>query len=122
MDDGKGADEIGKHTKAYRETAPEMMAELMREWLQKRSLNERAKIRLKMKAILDFHSVDTEYPKQPAMPAPGRGPVGRAVPAFAEPMDPVAPAMGGFQERMGGPGAVRPIPGAEPVNNDDILG
>jgi len=41
---------------------PEYMAELTQQFESKKALAERAKIRLKMKAVLDILSVDTEYP------------------------------------------------------------
>jgi hypothetical protein len=44
------------------EKAPEMMAELTRSFQYNKDLNQRAKIRLQMKAVLDMLSVDTTYP------------------------------------------------------------
>lgn len=42
--------------------SPDMMFELTQQFIAKKSLNDRAKLRLQMKAILDFISVNTEYP------------------------------------------------------------
>lgn len=61
---------IAEHVASFLDGAPEMMAKLTREFVEATDLNSRAKIRARMKAILDFVSVDTSYP---AMDATGRG-------------------------------------------------
>lgn len=43
-------------------SSPAMMAELTQQFVSKKGLSDRAKIRLQMKAVLDMISVDTEYP------------------------------------------------------------
>lgn len=59
--------------------APALMAELMREFIQKKDLNARAQMRLRMKALLDLFSVDTSYPPVPALNPDQQG--ARAEPA-----------------------------------------
>jgi hypothetical protein len=44
------------------EKAPEMMSELTHSFQKNKDFNQRAKIRLQMKAVLDMLSVDTTYP------------------------------------------------------------
>ncbi len=44
---------------------PDVMAELTKQFIEKPDANGRAKIRKKMKAILDFLSADTSYPELP---------------------------------------------------------
>lgn len=51
--------------KAALETMPEVMAALMREFIAKKDVTTRIQIRLRMKALLDFAGVDTEYPPNP---------------------------------------------------------
>lgn len=51
--------------KAALETIPEVMAALMREFIAKKDVTTRIQIRLRMKALLDFVGVDTEYPPNP---------------------------------------------------------
>jgi hypothetical protein len=82
--------------KAMAELAPQLMAELMQAYIKQRSLNDRVKLRRRMKALLDLFRVDTEYPEIPALnpdqdtlrPQRGRprvpqgGYVGVAAPAF----------------------------------------
>lgn len=92
---------------AVLEDIPGLMKALTEEFIAKTELSERAKIRLRMKALLDFVSVDTTYPKipnldgrpAPAAPAPAIGhaltpevalgapPIGQAVatPVFPAP-------------------------------------
>ena len=44
---------------------PEAMADLMRAFLRDRSMEARTKTRMRIKALLDLASVDTEYPDVP---------------------------------------------------------
>ncbi len=57
--------------------SPKTMFALMRDFVEKKDVNSRVAIRLRMKALLDFVSVDTEFPPNPmlkmdAAPAPAR--------------------------------------------------
>lgn len=98
--------------------APEEMAELTKDFITKKNVNDRVAIRLRMKAILDYLSTDTEFPPNPLikkdeaktpardgayMAAPGQAGLGYAGNVFALP-------------------AVEPIPGAPRVDNTEILG
>lgn len=111
------------------EASPEMMSELMKEFVDGKDYNARAKIRMKMKILLDLASVDTKYPDIPALQH-GRG----AVPGL-----PGLPGQGlydgyanalpmALQERAGRAvlnrpdDGIEPIPGANPEReNEDIL-
>jgi hypothetical protein len=77
----------------------EIMKELTDQFIEAKDLNSRAKIRAKMKAILDFASVDTSYP------AVGTG-------EKLTQNDPL-----GWEGNQGQPaiGGVRPIPGSENI-------
>ena len=46
---------------------PDIMGELMKDFVERRDLNSRAQIRLRMKALLDLFSADTGYPPIPAL-------------------------------------------------------
>lgn len=58
---------------AVGELLPAAMADLMRAFIEKKDLEARAQIRLQMKALLDFASADTVFPKNPLTPPP-KGP------------------------------------------------
>ena len=60
---------VGPEWAAFAEHAPALMAELMKEFIDKKSLNDRAMIRLKTKALQDLFSADTGYPPIPAISA-----------------------------------------------------
>jgi len=72
---GDGADKtpvagpMGPEMAKFAERAPAVMAELMQQFIEKKSLVERAKIRLQVKALQDFFSADTKYPPVPAISA-----------------------------------------------------
>ncbi len=51
-----------KNVSKFLADAPTTMAELTTEFVSAKDLNTRAKIRQRMKAVLDFISVDTSYP------------------------------------------------------------
>lgn len=134
--DGKSgqptADQVGEKIKAMLDGAPDTMAELMRAFIANKDLNVRVKIRLRMKALLDLVAVDTAYPKVPARDmgdavGGGFGRVRPFQPVYAEPMPPVMGDLRGEMDRrvvegVGG-GGVQPVPGADPVpQNDDVLG
>jgi hypothetical protein len=59
----------GPEFEAFAAMAPALAAELMREFIERKNLNERAQIRLKVKALQDFFSADTGYPPVPAISA-----------------------------------------------------
>ncbi len=127
MSDTNGEQKAGEKVSQCLNNAPGMMAELMTEFIGDRNLNARVKVRLRMKALLDLVAVDTVYPKAPGMDVGARrevnGPQFGAVPMVApgRPMD-----IGGAMDQrvgaggLGGP--VLPIPGADPINNEDVLG
>jgi hypothetical protein len=125
--DGKSnGDPIGGKIKTMLDAAPDTMAELMRQFIESKDLNTRVKIRLRMKALLDLVAVDTVYPKLPARDMDqGRG-IGRGrpyepmVPALQGPMDVQAEMDHRVGEGVGG--GVLPVPGAEAIQNDDVLG
>jgi hypothetical protein len=126
--DNRPADVMGDKMKALVEGAPDTMAELMRAFIQTKDLNARVKIRLRMKALLDIVAVDTVYPKVPARDMDhGGGFMGGGRPrlavghGYAEP----APMQAEMDRRVDGGmgGGVLPVPGADPVpQNDDVLG
>lgn len=100
--------------------APEEMAHLTRQFIEKRNVNDRVAIRLRMKAVLDYLSTDTEFPANPLLQkeekkTPARDAAFGAVPQmgvgggmYANPVYPVA--------------ATEPIVGAPRVDNTEILG
>lgn len=47
--------------------APSVMADLMKQFIEKKNFNDRIALRLKMKALLDFASADTEYEPNPIL-------------------------------------------------------
>lgn len=124
---GAPGTEQGPKTKAAIDSAPEMMAELMREFIDHKELNARVKIRLRMKALLDLVAVDTQYPKSPALDT--GGPMRRrrrrfGEPVFAEPYQQAPGIAGAIADRLddGMLGEVQPVPGAEAVGGDELLG
>lgn len=55
------------------EIAPDVMRELTREFILNKDVNDRVSIRLRMKAILDFLSTDTNFPPNPLKEEPKPG-------------------------------------------------
>lgn len=55
------------------EIAPEVMHDLTQEFIEKKDVNDRVSIRLRMKALLDFLSTDTEFPPNPLKEEPKPG-------------------------------------------------
>lgn len=100
---------------------PALMAELMKEFIEKKDLTTRSQIRLRMKALLDLVHVDTTYPPNPAMksssvPNPARD----MMMADQNQAPPVMAAPGVFVG--GGLGyAVQPVPGAERAADDNSV-
>lgn len=100
---------------------PAAMADLMKEFEEKKNLNDRVQIRLRMKALLDFASANTEFPPNPITQKDPRAQdnlgmhVGTGG-AFAPIINTQAP--GGYTALA----SPVPIPAARPVDNSDILG
>jgi hypothetical protein len=96
--------------------APEEMADLTRQFIGKKTVNDRVAIRLRMKAILDYLSTDTEFPANPLLkkdpgPTPARDAAMMGVPMQQAAFQTVYPVA-----------ASEPIPGAARVDNTEILG
>ena len=94
-------------------SAPKIMAELTRAFIEKKDLKSRVQIRLRIKAILDLLSVDTEYPAS-ATPKP--------TPSLPEQLVgshtlQYASAAGGEQV----PPEIAPIPGAAEARDNGIV-
>ena len=100
--------------------APDEMAHLTRQFIEKKNVNDRVAIRLRMKAVLDYLSTDTEFPPNPLLKkdeakTPARDAAFGAVPQMA--------AGGGMYANTVYPvAAAEPIPGAPRVDNTEILG
>lgn len=128
-DNRPNGEPVGEKIKSMLDAAPDTMAELMRAFIGSKDLNTRVKIRLRMKALLDLVAVDTVYPKVPARDMDhgggfgrvGRPMIGDYAPALPAPGDMRAEMDNRVEQAVGG-GAVVPVPGAEPVQNDEILG
>jgi hypothetical protein len=87
---------------------PDIMGELMKDFVERRDLNSRAQIRLRMKALLDLFSADTGYPPIPALSPSSR--MGRG--AFAA----------GGNDYMGAPAyQVAPAPPLRAGGEADML-
>jgi hypothetical protein len=103
--------------------SPELMSELMTDFISGKEYNARAKVRMKMKILLDLASVDTKYPDIPALSPqrPSRGDLAN----YVHNGYPLAAGMlpGGGGRALNQPGdGIEPIPGAYPEReNDDIL-
>ena len=67
MADEKKPAPVGPLVAGLRDQAPQIMAELMRSFIEARDLNSRARVRMQMKAMLDLFSTDTDYPPVPAL-------------------------------------------------------
>jgi len=111
--------------------APDLMKELTQQFIDRKDLNSRVRLRLRFKAVLDLISVDTEYPPVPALnPMQERGPqIGDAIYAGGAPVLGMGgrPLRRAIQDRVMADGpaapAVAPIPGAEQaMDNDLVLG
>jgi len=107
---------IGSKVQEMVDGTPEIMKELMQQFITQKDLNDRVRIRMRMKSILDLVSVDTVYPKT-AAPRPRPNPYAAGPAPYMLP-----PAPGG----LGDGGVVADpveVPGAVPApQNDDILG
>lgn len=101
--------------------APEEMADLTRQFIGKKNVNDRVSIRLRMKAILDYLSTDTEFPANPLIKkdegkTPARDGAMMAVPHLG------GGGLGYIQPTVYPVAAAEPIPGAPRVDNTEILG
>lgn len=125
----------------FLEALPDMMAEQMRKFNKSKDFNQRAKIRMIMKILLDASSVDTKYPDIPALHPGGSAypyaPRAEALPGMPPPLQPgqqdvmINVPQGVIPELVRNlpavlPGArvvsVNPIPGAYPEQeNNEIL-
>lgn len=99
--------------------APEEMAHLTKQFIEKKNVNDRVAIRLRMKAVLDYLSTDTEFPANPLLKkdegrTPARDAAFAAVPQMAG-----GAAMYGVNVPLP---VVEAIPGATRVDNTEILG
>lgn len=47
------------------DSAPEVMAALVRQFIEKKDVDTRVQVKMRMKAVLDFLSVDTTFPPNP---------------------------------------------------------
>jgi hypothetical protein len=104
--------------------APQTMANLTKSFIENKNVNDRVSLRLRMKAVLDYLSTDTEFPPNPLLKkdpaatpardaAMGMMPqIGMGNGAFAQQNWPVVQALG----------PVEPIPAAQRMDNTEILG
>jgi len=100
--------------------APDEMAHLTKQFIEKKNVNDRVAIRLRMKAVLDYLSTDTEFPPNPRLKkdetkTPARDAAFAAVPH-------IAGGQGMYQNNVYPVAAAEPIPGAPRVDNTEILG
>jgi hypothetical protein len=104
---------------------PAVMQQLMADFSKSKDFNSRAKIKQKMKALLDFAAADTEYPAglQPQKPKQGGWELGGPNQiGFPLPMAQPQGAMMGDYLAPADAGNFLPIPGAMPErDNEDIL-
>ncbi len=110
--------------------APEVMADLTRQFREKKTLTDRVLVRLRMKAILDLLSVDTNYPANPALNPQqeirrrrrGRHDGIGQIPMPYAAANPVPQAaieqavMDEIQQEQ-----VAPVPGAQRAENNDLM-
>ena len=86
----------------------------------KKNVNDRVAIRLRMKAVLDYLSTDTEFPANPLIKKEdGRSPARDAAMAAVPQM---AGGLGFYGGNVHPVAAAEPIPGAPRVDNTEILG
>lgn len=119
----------GKELSSALGQLPTLMAELMKDFIEKKELTARVQIRRRMKALLDLVWVDTVHPPNPSLekkagPGAAREAVLNMAPmdnATAQPYA-IQPVLGGG---LGGVGYVAPVPGARRADEDpnvEILG
>lgn len=120
---------MGEKLNASIESAPEVMAELMREFIENREQVARCRVRLRIKALLDFLSVDTIFQPNPLV---NKGKVNG--PAQMNMQSPVVSDADGVFSGAGFGGvpvamasavpipAAAPIPGVQVLDNSDIFG
>ncbi len=100
--------------------APEEMAHLTKQFIEKKNVNDRVAIRLRMKAVLDYLSTDTEFPANPLIKkeegkSPARDMALAAVPQMAG-------GVGMYANNVYPVATTEPIPGAPRLDNMEILG
>lgn len=100
------------------EIAPDEMCNLTKQFILKKNVNDRVSIRLRMKAVLDYLSTDTEFPPNPLIKKDeGKSPA-RDAAMFAVPQQGIAYQPNVYPVA----GVAEPIPGAQRLENADILG
>jgi hypothetical protein len=103
------------------DASPDLMSELMKDFVGVKDYNARAKCRMKMKILLDLASVDTKYPDIPALQPqrPGMGPGAGPYIHNGFPLPAPGIVRGALNQPADG---IEPIPGAYPEReNEDIL-
>lgn len=90
---------------------PEMMAALMKLFIQKKDVDSRVQIKMQMKALLDLASVDTTFPENNLPDSKVTSARDAAIHG--------APVLGGHQF-AGGPVPGIPAPGPR-INNNDLV-
>ncbi len=119
---------MGEKLKAAVDAIPDVMAELTREFVEKKELTSRVQVRMRMKALLDFLSADTEYPPNPLVDgkkAPMQDNFVQAQPSVFTGSQGGLGFGTGTTLNMANPVAIPmavPIPSALPIDNADILG
>jgi len=108
----------GKELEAMLAQLPGLMAELTKEFIEKKDLNERVHIRMRMRALLDLAFVDTIWPTN-ALKKPEPGSAREMAMA-----DPAQTGIFGQQQpnpiQVYAPAPVQPVPGAEQPDNNTI--
>lgn len=99
--------------------APEEMAHLTKQFIEKKNVNDRVSIRLRMKAVLDYLSTDTEFPANPLIKKDESKSPARDAAMYAVPNQ---QGLGFGQNPVYAVSAAEPIPGAQRMENADILG
>lgn len=107
-------EDLGPLARAAIDQAPDIMRELTEQFIARKDLNSRVRLRLRMKAVLDLISVDTEYPAVPAL-NPRQEPAGDG-------QGQGGPGAFALRHEMAAvPQAVAAIPGAEQAGDNDIV-
>lgn len=95
-----------KQIQAAIDAAPDVMAALVRQYIEKKDVDARVQVKMRMKAVLDFLSVDTTFPPNPL-------PDSKVSPARDAAM---APYIAQGIDQQAGPAGPAPR-----INNADIL-
>jgi hypothetical protein len=103
--------------------APEEMALLTKQFIEKKNVNDRVSIRLRMKAVLDYLSTDTEFPANPLIKKDESKSPARDAAMYAAPNQQGQGYAGNAVNTVWPLAAgAEPIPGAQRMENADILG